>query len=121
MTQYIALLSAVTEDTRPLGEKLSEAGINTVIAISIVFLALAFISVIIAIEGKIFVSINKKAASKKVVEAPAPAAVPETVEESTDDEELVAVITAAIYEYEMQTNGAVPAGGLFVRSIRRRL
>lgn len=120
MIQYIALLSAVTEDTRPFSEKMGEAGINTVIAISIVFLTLAFISAIIAIEGKIFTRINNKAA-KKVVEAPTPAAVPETVEESTDDEELVAVITAAIYEYEMQTTGAVPVGGLRVRSIRRRL
>ena len=99
-----------------------EAGLNTAMGLGIVFCALAFISLIISLEGKIFGAIGKKkkAAPKtpEVPAAPAPAVV-EEVEEDTDDTELVAVITAAIYAYEAENGGEVPADGLVVRSIRR--
>ncbi len=124
MTDLFLLAEAVAEDTRTLGEKMSEAGLNTVIGISIVFLALAFISIIIAIEGKIFKAIGsrgkKKAAQATETKAPQPAA--EEVTESVEsDDALIAVITAAVYEYELQTTGTVPANGLFVRGIRRKI
>jgi transcriptional regulator with XRE-family HTH domain len=63
---------------------------------------------------------KKKAAPKtpEVTTAPAPA-VTDEVEEESDDTELVAVITAAIYAYEAENGGEVPADGLVVRSIRR--
>ena len=119
----LVLLTAVAEDTRPLGEKMSEAGLNTVIGISIVFLALAFISVIIAIEGKIFKAIGsrglKKQAASQATEEKASQPVVEEASEESDDA-LIAVITAAVYEYELQATGTVPANGLFVRSIRRK-
>ena len=119
----LVLLAAVAEDTRPLGEKMSEAGLNTVIGISIVFLALAFISVIIAIEGKIFKAIGsrglKKQAASQATEEKASQPVVEEASEESDDA-LIAVITAAVYEYELQATGTVPANGLFVRSIRRK-
>lgn len=98
-----------------------EAGLNTAMGLGIVFCALAFISLIISLEGKIFGAFGKKKAAPKTPEvpaAPAPAAAPE-VEEDTDDTELVAVITAAIYAYEAENGGEVPADGLVVRSIRR--
>ena len=47
------------------------------------------------------------------------AAVEEVIEDESDDTELVAVITAAIYAYEAENGGEVPADGLVVRSIRR--
>jgi len=98
-----------------------EAGLNTAMGLGIVFCALAFISLIISLEGKIFGAFGKKKAAPKTPEvpaAPAPAVAPE-VEEDTDDTELVAVITAAIYAYEAENGGEVPADGLVVRSIRR--
>ena len=98
-----------------------EAGLNTAMGLGIVFLALAFISLIISLEGKIFGALGKKKAAPKTPEAPAapaPAAVEEAEDES-DDTELVAVITAAIYAYEAENGGEVPADGLVVRSIRR--
>lgn len=98
-----------------------EAGLNTAMGLGIVFCALAFISLIISLEGKIFGAFGKKKAAPKTPEVPAataPAVAPE-VEEDTDDTELVAVITAAIYAYEAENGGEVPADGLVVRSIRR--
>ena len=97
-----------------------EAGLNTAMGLGIVFCALAFISLIISLEGKIFGALGKKKAAPKTPEVPsAPAPVVEEVEEETDDTELVAVITAAIYAYEAENGGEVPADGLVVRSIRR--
>ena len=98
-----------------------EAGLNTAMGLGIVFCALAFISLVISLEGKIFGAVGKKKAAPKTPEvpaAPAPAVV-EEVEDESDDTELVAVITAAIYAYEAENGGEVPADGLVVRSIRR--
>ncbi len=123
MADYV-ILAAMAEDTRSLGEKMSEAGLNTVIGISIVFLALAFISIIIAVEGKIFKAIGNRGKKKatQIAEVKAPQPVVEEAEESVEaDDALIAVITAAVYEYELQTTGTVPANGLYVRGIRRRL
>ncbi|MBR5369452.1 MAG: OadG family protein [Lachnospiraceae bacterium] len=120
----LVILAAVAEDTRSLGEKMSEAGLNTVIGISIVFLALAFISIIIAIEGKIFKAIGsrgkKKQAAPQATEEKASQPVVEEVASAESDDALIAVITAAVYEYELQATGTVPANGLYVRSIRRK-
>ena len=98
-----------------------EAGLNTARGLGIVFCALAFISLVISLEGKIFGAVGKKKAAPKTPEvpaAPAPAVV-EEVQDESDDTELVAVITAAIYAYEAENGGEVPADGLVVRSIRR--
>ena len=98
-----------------------EAGLNTAMGLGIVFCALAFISLVISLEGKIFGAVGKKKAAPKTPEvpaAPAPAVV-EEVQDESDDTELVAVITAAIYAYEAENGGEVPADGLVVRSIRR--
>ncbi|MCR5323999.1 MAG: OadG family protein [Lachnospiraceae bacterium] len=106
-----------------LGDTMGRAGLNTVMGISIVFLTLAFISCVIALEGKIFTSLDKKKSAPVTVEpkkedAPAPA-VTETVDTASQDEEIVAVITAAIAAFEAETGYAVPADQLVVRSIRR--
>jgi len=113
---------AFLAETDSLGETMARAGLNTAMGISIVFCALAFISIIIALEGKIFQAIAKKKSAPKVVEAPVSAPVPvEPEEDLSNDEELVAVITAAIYAFEAEAGEAyVPADGLVVRSIRRR-
>ena len=113
---FIFLASDAGEDIT-----MGEAGLNTAMGLGIVFCALAFISLIISLEGKIFGAFGKKKAAPKTPEAPAAPvqAVEEEVEEETDDTELVAVITAAIAAYEAENGGEVPADGLVVRSIRR--
>ncbi len=126
------------------GEKLSKAGMNTLMGMGTVFLVLIFISLIIGS----FKNINKWEASmaaKKQAAVPAPAPVPALApaavaaiepapadmlapsepvwdiplpgeeENAADDLELVAVITAAI-----AAATRVPVEGLVVRSIRRR-
>lgn len=117
-------LIILAEETESLGETMSRAGLNTLMGILIVFFTLAFISIIIALEGKIFTSIDNKKAkkqAKKAAEA-APAVEAEPVVEIApdDDEELVAVLMAAIYAFEAEAGSDVPVDGLVVRSIRRR-
>ena len=95
------------------GDTLVRALENTVMGISIVFCMLLLISFIISLL-KLVNKLDKKKP------APAPAApVVDTAAEETDDTELVAVITAAIYAYEQAMGNDVPAGGLVVRSIRK--
>ena len=113
--------AAVEADTT-----MGEAALNTVMGITIVFLTLAFIACVIAIEGKIFTTIAKKKASPKTVApktddepAPVQTGTVETVDTASQDEEIVAVITAAIAAFEAETGYDVPADALVVRSIRR--
>lgn len=84
--------------------------------IAVVFIALVLLILFVAIYGGIFKSINKKAAEKAAAEkaakeaekpkaaAPAPvAAAPAPVVEDGIEEEIVAVITAAIAAYGAQS------------------
>lgn len=104
-----------------LGEKMSKAGLNTLISMTIVFAVLILISLIISCF-KIFPYLeNKKAEKKKADNAAAKAAdapassEPVTEENLTDDTELVAVIAAAIAASE-----GTSTSGFVVRSINRR-
>ena len=122
-----------------VAKAMPEAVSNTVIGVCVVFGALIFFSFVISLLKYVNVIENKKAAKKeaKAEEKAVPmAAIENTVaqieeEELCNDAELVAVITAAIYEYEAaaaaqaaQAQG-LPApvrtnqNGLVVRSIRR--
>ncbi|MDE7230584.1 MAG: OadG family protein [Oscillospiraceae bacterium] len=84
-------------------------GIITITGILVVFLILAILIIFFWLMGTIFKSIDKSRAAKKVAikaETPAPAAAP-VVEESPaeeeeldNDDEIVAVISAAIAAYE---------------------
>lgn len=111
------------------GEKLSKAGMNTLMGMGVVFLVLIFISWLISMFKYISVfeakMKQKKApapsAAPAAVPAPAPEAVPAPApaaapaEEACDDTELVSVIAAAIAASE----GRESADGLIVRSIKR--
>lgn len=82
-------------DTMTLGEKLMASLQVTLLGVFIVFLALALLFVFVSAMKAVF---NKPTKAKqkdvvKVVEAPA---VEVVVEETMDDTELVAVITAAV-------------------------
>ena len=105
------------------GEKMSKAGMNTLISITIVFAVLIVISLLISCF-KIFPYLEAK---KKEKEAAAKAVKvdnsvvtqieqrEEQEQELVDDTELVAVIAAAIAAYE-----GTSTDGFVVRSIRRR-
>lgn len=117
-----SIILLAEESTESLGDVMAQAGLNTLMGISIVFCALAFISIVIALFGNIGKSQNRKEAKKKEEAlAKAAQAVPDVKESEdlSDDEELVAVISAAIYAFESEQGGYVPEDGLVVRSIRR--
>ena len=118
----INVVSAGASDS---GEEasLAKAALNTVMSMAIVFAVLIFIAVIIymmrfiptildKVTGK-----NKKTEENVVVETSPSVAAP-VMEEASNDEEIAAVIMAAIMAYEAET-GAAP-GTFVVRSIRRR-
>lgn len=102
------------------GEILKKAGLNTILGMGTVFVVLIFISFIIYLF-KFIPDIQDKLANKKnkpaeKAAAPAPVAVAApVVEESADDEELVAAIAAAIAAYE-----GTSTDDFVVRSIKRR-
>lgn len=108
-----------------MGEIMSKAGLNTLLGMGTVFCVLIIISVIISLLKyipKLQAAFSKKntAAETAASAQPAPAQPVEPAEEIKEpdpagDEELVAVIAAAIAAAE-----EVPADGFIVRSIRRR-
>jgi len=105
------------------GEKMTKAGMNTLMGMGVVFVVLIFISWVIGMFKYISVFEAKmKAKNAPAPAAPAPAAAPAPVaapvveeEEYVDDTELISVIAAAIAASEGKTS----ANGLVVRSIKR--
>ena len=107
----------------PMSKLIREAGLNTLLGLGTVFIVLVFLSLVIGnihwipdlIEGR---KKKEAAAGQKAAPAapaPAPEAVPEVQEEDlTSDEELVAVIAAAIAASEQ-----VSPEGFVVRSIKK--
>lgn len=131
----VFLASKWDEHWENVAKAMPEAVSNTVIGVLVVFGALVFFSFVISMLKYVNVIGSKKEAKAEEKALPM-AAIENTVaqieeEELCNDAELVAVITAAIYEYEAaaaaaqaQTQGLpVPArtnqNGLVVRSIRR--
>ena len=125
MTNLCLLAGGIAGWWASIEDAMAEAGVNTIIGISVVFMALLFISFIISL----FKYINKfeqmlanRKANKNATLSPVPAATPAPVAapvEETDDLELIAVITAAIHAYE-EAQGNVVEGDLVVRSIKKR-
>ena len=104
------------------GEKMTKAGMNTLMGMGVVFVVLIFIAWVIDLFKYISVFENKLKAKNAPAPAPAPAAAPAPVaapvveeEEYVDDTELISVIAAAIAASEGKTS----ANGLVVRSIKR--
>lgn len=102
-------------------EKMEMAALNTAFGMFFIFAVLIFISLVIkalSILPKLFAP--KADSKKETVEEVAPAAaVVESVAEDFSEEELTAVMTAAIMAYRAE-NEEAPADGLFVRSIKRK-
>ena len=101
---------------------ISDAGINTVICLAVVFTVLIFISFLISLFKyipKLEAALSKKdkkteLAENAVVNTVSQIEVKEEEEELSDDLELVAVITAAI-----AASAGSSTDGFVVRSIRR--
>ena len=105
------------EEYQTIGQIMGRAGLNTVMAMGVVFCVLIFIALLISC----FKFINQAQAKQAAESAPVPAAAPvveaPVVEEDLmDDLELVAVITAAI----AAASENECTDGLMVRSIIRR-
>ena len=108
----------------PAGKLIREAGLNTLLGMGTVFIVLIFLSLVIGnihwipdlIEGKKKKAAPAAASAPAAPAASAAAAAPvEAEEDLSGDEELVAVIAAAIAAYE----GTADMKGFRVRSIRK--
>ena len=110
------------------GEKMSKAGLNTLMGMGTVFIVLILLSFVISCFG--LINKAQQAAENKKREAAGDSGKPAVTEQaavvsasvdSNDEDELAAVISAAIAAYEAD-RGISPAdaGGYYVRSIRRR-
>lgn len=97
-----------------LGEKMSNAGMNTVMGIVIVFAILACISLLIYAFKVIPYLMNKNRANVWE-EAPKPVAIPPITEEKQDNSELIAVLAAAV-----AAATGKKTDDFVVRSIKRR-
>ena len=107
----------------PMSKLIAEAGLNTLLGLGTVFIVLVFLSFVIgnihwipdiveAMKKKKEPATAAPAVRAQAPEVSAPAAVEE--EELVGDEELVAVIAAAIAAYDQ-----APADGFVVRSIKK--
>lgn len=102
---------------------LPAAGVNTIVGLCVVFVALIFISFIISLF-KIVAKIEAKNAEKNAAKDIAKAGIENTVSQisagelAIDNFELVAICTAAISEYE-EAQGNFFKDGIVVRSIKR--
>ncbi len=96
---------------------LADAGVNTIVGLCIVFASLIFISFVISLFkfiGKLDNSNEKKTANN----VPAVSTQNAGNELKIDNFELVAVITAAISEYE-EARGNFFKDGIVVRSVKK--
>lgn len=112
----------IVEEKPSLGESMANAGINTLLGMGTVFVMLIVMAYIISLMKYIPKLLASKQKAPEPVATAIPAtpvpSVPESVpvqEDLSNDEELVAVISAAIAAYE----GEASVDGFVVRSIRK--
>ena len=96
---------------------LADAGVNTIVGLCVVFVALVFISFIISLF-KLIGKLDKSGEKKADAVAQTSASQSSAKELSIDNFELVAVVTAAISEYE-EAQGNFFKDGMVVRSIKK--
>jgi|GEM_PF-1040823 len=114
---YLIPVSQFTfNKTETLPEKLKSAGVNLLVGMVVVFSVLIFIAWIISLFKYMSKPSDKKKTEKEAEDSSAVSQEKEITEEipSAGDEELVAVITAAI-----AASAGTSPDGLFVRSIKR--
>lgn len=118
----MGLLAATTTSDKVI-TTMPEALINTGLGMGTVFIVLILISFIIYLLKFVPMLLNRSSKPEEAVPAQAVQATPVAsapVAVPADDTQLVAVIAAAI-EASMEAEGTpVPAGGLVIRSIKKR-
>ncbi len=97
---------------------LADAGVNTIVGLCIVFASLVFISFVISLFKFIGKLDKSNAAPKAEAVAPAVASQNAGNELNIDNFELVAIITAAINEFE-ESRGNFFKDGIVVRSVKK--
>lgn len=116
------LTQAVVSTQYTMGELMKEAGMNTLMGMGVVFLVLIFISFIISLFKYLPGSGAKKQAKKEEEKKPVAVPVatkPAASENLMDNQELVAVITAAVMAASGEGPAMVSSDKLIVRSIKR--
>lgn len=122
---YKTITSCATNVKLTTGEKMENAGLNTMIGMGTVFLILILLCLIISCFG-IFPKIEAKMKAKKEnagasqIDQPIAQIIEKEEMSAADDLELVAVITAAIHAYESAKGIPVSTDDFVVRSIKRR-
>lgn len=102
---------------RSFGEKLENAGLNTLLGMGMAFTVLIIISLIISLFPMLFGGSKKKESAKEITQKAMDNTISQIAEQEdlSNDAELVAVIAAAIAAYE----GSGSTDGFRVRSIRK--
>ena len=100
-----------------MGEMMAQAAGNLIVGMAMVFAVLIFIMLIISLFKYIPQDLGAKKDTK--TREPEPAAEPLMAEEAGNEEEIAAVIAAAIAAYEADQGSVSCGNGLTVRSIRR--
>ncbi|MCR4685269.1 MAG: OadG family protein [Lachnospiraceae bacterium] len=121
---YKTITSSATNVTLTFGEKMENAGLNTLIGMGTVFSILILLCLIISCFG-IFPKIEARMKEKKSkeissIDQPIAQIIEKEEMSGTDDLELVAVISAAICAYESAQGMPVSTDSFVVRSIKRR-
>lgn len=117
-----SLTQIVVSTQYSMGELMKMAGMNTLMGMGVVFLVLIFISFVISLFKYLPGNRAKKPAEKEEkpkAPAAAPVAVPAASENLMDNQELVAVITAAVIAAHGSAANIVSSDKLVVRSIKR--
>ena len=113
----LELIDAGVTVDKTLSEKLTNAGLNTLLGMGMAFAILILISLIICLFPVLFGEKKKKVSDKDIASKAMENTINQIVEQEdlSGDSELVAVIAAAIAAYE----GSGSTDGFRVRSIRR--
>lgn len=114
------IISMVVNVNYTMGEKMTNAALNTLLGMGTVFIVLILISLIISCFSLIpkiqsaFAKKEKKSETEKSVDNTIAQIV---AAEEADDTELIAVISAAIAAYEAANGGS--SDGVVIRSVRK--
>lgn len=118
----LCLLSACTDQKKT---ELIDAGLNTLLGMGMAFAVLILISLVIGLFPLInktqtpYVHQEQAKAKKKEEPSSVSEIEPENAWTGPEEDEISAVISAAIAAYESETEGK-GSGGYFVRSVRKR-
>ena len=103
------------------GDAWAEAGKVTLLGLGMIFAVLALLWLVLSVFKLLFVKNNAKKPAQNIEKAPAAEEAPAPAAATTDDDALIAVITAAITAYRSSEEGmdSTDANGFRVVSFKR--